>query len=321
MTHPVPNTGVFVEQSTSWRIGDFEASLELAPTTLEAYCRDVSQFARWAHRSGVDGPAAVDLALLRRYLAFLRTLGRAPRTMSRVAASLRRYFEWAQRNQMVETDPSVALRAPAGGSRLPRVLKADELHQILEDPPASGDGRGSPERDLRDRTIMELLYGSGLRVSELCGLRAGDVDLRRRRITVWGKGSKQRVVPLSGPASELLEQWLLYGRAHHLGSLEDHATTAPGSTPDGDELLFRNQRANPLTPRDVRRILDARSPVPTHPHALRHSFATHLLDGGADLRVVQELLGHSDLSTTQIYTHVSRERLRSAYAESHPRAT
>lgn len=318
--------GVFVEQATSWRIEAFGGSLELAEKTIEAYTRDVAQFAQWAERGGVTGPAEVDLSILRRYLAYLHTLGRAPRTLSRVAASLRRYFAWAESNGLVGADPTLALRAPSGGSRLPRVLAADELHQILDEPAHDPHGeRTQPDRALRDRTIMEVLYGSGLRVSELCGLRVGDVDLRRARLTVWGKGSKQRVVPLSPPSVELLDAWLGGGRERHRQSVAAGAARGDrvDSTDGGiehDDWLFHNQRARRLTPRDVRRILDMRSPVPTHPHALRHSFATHLLDGGADLRVVQELLGHSDLSTTQIYTHVSREHLQSAYAATHPRA-
>lgn len=343
----VERPGVFVDQGTSWKIEVFGASLELAPKTLEGYTRDVRQFAQWAARGGATGPADVDLSMLRRYLAYLRTIGRAPRTMSRAAASLRRYFAWAESNALVDADPSLALRAPSGGSRLPRVLRADELHQILDEPASGHDGQGAPpERELRDRTIMEVLYGSGLRVSELCGIRIGDVDLARARLTVWGKGSKQRVVPLSQPSVELLDAWLRRGRARHLESVSVSDPVSPddpgprrepspvrahgvtvesGLSADESGLstadrVFHNQRGNPLTPRDVRRILDRRSPVPTHPHALRHSFATHLLDGGADLRVVQELLGHSDLSTTQIYTHVSRERLQSVYAATHPRA-
>lgn len=322
-----------MEPGTSWNVEVFEASLELAPKTLEVYTRDVRQFAQWAQRGGASGPADVDLSMLRRYLAYLRTVGRAPRTMSRAAASLRRYFAWAESNALVTADPSLALRAPSGGSRLPRVLGADELHQILDEPaPVPNCEEAPPERELRDRSIMEVLYGSGLRVSELCGLRIGDVDLGRARLTVWGKGSKQRVVPLSRPSVELLDAWLRWGRARHIESVSGGDPTSPDDAHrdrepprvhthgDTDERLFHNQRGNPLTPRDVRRILDRRSPVPTHPHALRHSFATHLLDGGADLRVVQELLGHSDLSTTQIYTHVSRERLQSVYAATHPRA-
>jgi site-specific recombinase XerD len=155
--------------------------------------------------------------------------------------------------------------------------------------------------------VLELLYGSGLRVAELCGLRLGDLELSSRRLRVWGKGAKQRAVPMSEPAVRAVELWLTEGRALLMG---------PDSPPKG---LFVNSRGRALTPRDVRRLLERRSPTPTHPHALRHTFATHLLDGGADLRVVQELLGHADLGTTQIYTHVSRERLRRVFEDTHPR--
>jgi site-specific recombinase XerD len=153
-----------------------------------------------------------------------------------------------------------------------------------------------------------VLYGSGLRVGELCGLDVGDLDLSRRRATVWGKGDKQRTVPLGDPAIAALRTWTS-GPRDELRNAE---------TPSG--ALFVNRRGKRLTPRDVRRLLDRRAAAPTHPHALRHTFATHLLDGGADLRAVQELLGHADLATTQRYTHVSRERLRSVYDATHPRA-
>jgi site-specific recombinase XerD len=185
------------------------------------------------------------------------------------------------------------------------VLNADELHQMIEEPTPSQ----AEHRD-RDDAVLELLYGSGIRVSELCRLNRGDVDLRRRRATVWGKGARQRVVPISAPAAAALRRHLDAD-----GSLHDGAVPA-----DDRDALFLNSRHRRLGPRDVRRIVDRRSPVPTHPHALRHSFATHLLDGGADLRVVQELLGHRDVATTQVYTHVSRERLRTIHTTTHPRA-
>jgi site-specific recombinase XerD len=143
-------------------------------------------------------------------------------------------------------------------------------------------------------------------VSELCSLQLGGVRLGERALTVWGKGAKERRVPLGDPAADALARWL--------------AVRSEVVPPEAGEVLFANERGRPLTPRDVRRVIDRRSPTPTHPHALRHTFATHLLDGGADLRAVQELLGHSDVATTQRYTHVSRERLRSAYRKSHPRA-
>ena len=154
--------------------------------------------------------------------------------------------------------------------------------------------------------MLEVLYGSGLRVSELCGADVDAVDRRGAAISVWGKGAKERRVPLSEPAVDAIERWLAIRR--------DVVDPAVGSA------LFANERGKRLTPRDVRRIIDRRAERPTHPHALRHSFATHLLDGGADLRVVQELLGHADVATTQRYTHVSKERLRQMYAATHPRA-
>ena len=161
-------------------------------------------------------------------------------------------------------------------------------------------------RRTRDDAVLELLYGSGLRVSELCSLDADHVDLAAGAVVVWGKGGKQRRVPMSEPSCTAVRRWLDH-RAEVLSASEGAA-------------LFGNERGKRLTPRDVRRLLDRRSPVPTHPHALRHTYATHLLDGGADLRVVQELLGHADVATTQRYTHVSTERLRAVYAEAHPRA-
>jgi site-specific recombinase XerD len=160
----------------------------------------------------------------------------------------------------------------------------------------------------RDDAVLELLYGSGLRVSELTGLDLVDLDLASGIVVVWGKGSKQRRVPMHDACVDALRAWLDDGRA---------ALVRPASPADA---IFLNARGNRLGPRDVRRILDRRSRVPTHPHALRHSFATHLLDGGADLRVVQELLGHASLETTQVYTHVSKDHLVTVYEQTHPRA-
>jgi integrase/recombinase XerC len=160
----------------------------------------------------------------------------------------------------------------------------------------------------RDDALLELLYGSGLRIAEATALDVDELDLGRGRVVVWGKGGKQRTVPLSEPATACLRLWLAEGRAH----------LVTDATPAG--AVFLNRRGRRLTPRDARRILDRRASEPTHPHALRHTFATHLLDGGADLRVVQELLGHSDVATTQRYTHVSKERLRTVFDATHPRA-
>jgi site-specific recombinase XerD len=216
---------------------------------------------------------------------------------------LRRYFRWAVERGLVALDPTLELSVPAAPRRLPRVLRADELGQLIDE--------SSSDRDVtrpRDDALLELLYGSGLRVSELCGLDIDDIDLARRRVTVWGKGSRQRAVPISEPAARAVRAWIDGDRA-----------TAVAAAPDR-RALFLNARHVRMSPRDVRRVVDRRSPVPTHPHALRHTFATHLLDNGADLRVVQELLGHTDVATTQIYTHVSRERLRTVHQTTHPRA-
>ena len=291
-----------------WQLDTFLRSLtDVAPATITAYRGDISAFTEWAERGGVEAPEKVDRMLLRRYLAFLSTRGRAKRTIARRAAALRRYFEWLRRTGAIQDDPARRLSAPSGDARLPRVLTRSELGQLLDPEPAAADPT-TEAVGLRDDAILELLYGSGLRVSELCGLGRGDLELKRGIVTVWGKGSKQRQLPMSAPAVAAVGEWLDRGRSRLVG---------PDSPPDA---VFLNQRGRRLGPRDVRRILDRRAPSPTHPHALRHSFATHLLDGGADLRVVQELLGHSSLQTTQVYTQVSKERLIQVYERTHPRA-
>ncbi|MFZ4516808.1 MAG: tyrosine-type recombinase/integrase [Microthrixaceae bacterium] len=310
--------------SEGWDLDAFVAAVPLAGSTLSVYRRDVRGFAEWAADHGHSDPASIDRAVVRAYLAHVTGRGLASRTIARQAASLRRYFAWAVRTGRVPTDPTVGVSAPSGAARLPRVLRTDELHQLLderpavagagtEDAPAAKDHSPDPAEELRDVLALELLYGSGLRVSELCGLDVDSVDLVRGRLSVWGKGAKERVVPLSDPARAAMGRWLHGGRA-------DWVAAHPGTGPSTGRPLFTNRRGVRLSPRDVRRLLDRRSPVPTHPHALRHTFATHLLDGGADLRVVQELLGHADLATTQVYTHVSRERLRRVVEAAHPRA-
>jgi site-specific recombinase XerD len=280
----------------------------LSANTVAAYGRDVADFVTWAERARLSGPADVDHLCLRRYLAYLSTRRLARRSIARKAAALRRYFGWLARTGAIAADPSRRLTAPRGEGRLPHVLKAEELDTLLgEDGRAGPAGAGDPVAR-RDQAVLELLYGSGLRVGELCGLRPADVDLAQSQVLVWGKGSKQRLLPMSESSVGAVRDWLEPSRA---------ALVTEG-TPD--DALFLNRRGKRLTPRDVRRIVDRHSASPTHPHALRHTFATHLLDGGADLRAVQELLGHADLATTQLYTHVSKERLRTVYDATHPRA-
>jgi len=292
----------------SWRIDDFSASLTaLSENTVASYSSDLRGFSEWCARGDITDPDAVTRASIRRYLAFLTTRSFARRTIARKTASIRRYYRWRVATGLGSVDPTTGVSVTAGDGRLPRVLDRSELNGLLVISASSPD---EPEwRRRRDDAVLEVLYGSGLRVSELCSLTVASLSLAQQAATVWGKGAKERRVPLSEPAVAALHAWLAI-RADVLAV-----------APDGpSDILFGNERGKQLTPRDVRRIVDRRSPVPTHPHALRHSFATHLLDGGADLRAVQELLGHSDVATTQRYTHVSRERLSAAYREAHPRA-
>lgn len=312
--HPVVDSGVTVtvlhvaRSADPWWLEEFQSSLTSVSTaTVRAYRSDIDQFVEWVGRQDIGEPSAVTRTTLRRYVASMSTRNLARRTIARKASALRRYFSWLVRVGHLDADPSAGLSAPGSTGRLPRVLRDEELIAVLDDPPGT-TADDPPAIRSRDDAVLELLYGSGLRVSEVCGLCPDDLDLTRRRVVVWGKGSKQRVVPLSAPAVDALEQWLGHGRR----------VLATASSPA--DAVFLNRKGTRLGPRDVRRLLDRRAPSPTHPHALRHTFATHLLDGGADLRAVQELLGHADLSTTQHYTHVSKERLRTVVESTHPRA-
>jgi site-specific recombinase XerD len=296
-----------------WELAAFHRSLGgLSSATVRAYTSDLDAFTSWAERGGAHGPADVDRIVLRRYLAYLATRRYAKATIARKAAAVRTYFSWCHRRGLIAGDPSARLSAPRPASRLPRVLGRTELQGLLEPAsPAIAPVTPTPVSQamrLRDDAVLELLYGSGIRVAELCGLDLGRLDVARRLVVVIGKGDKERQVLMHARCAEAVSQWVDEGLS---------VLTKPSSPP---EALFLNQRGNRLGPRDVRRILDRRSPVPTHPHALRHTFATHLLDGGADLRVVQELLGHASLQTTQVYTHVSKERLLTVYEGTHPRA-
>jgi integrase/recombinase XerC len=315
----------------SWDVDGFVTSLTASsPHTVRAYERDVRQFVEWAERGGCPEAGDLDHASLRRYLAFLTTRGFAKRTISRKAAAIRAFLRYLTRRGTLAVDPGRTLRAPKGPSRLPRVPRSTEAGAVLDaagQVPAITGEVGAEDADgdlatlepdpveravaLRDLAVLEVLYGTGVRVSECCGLDTGDVDLTGRTVTVLGKGSKIRRVPLGGPAVDAVRAWLREGRPE----LE---------TPDSPRgAVFLNQRGRRLGPRDAHRIVE-RHPLPDgrslHPHALRHAYATHLLEGGADLRTVQELLGHADLATTQIYTHLTREHLRAVYETTHPRA-
>lgn len=286
-----------------WRIQQFGISLTAAsPHTVSAYLSDVNLFIEWVGRQSIITPNAVTKDVVRQYIGFLTTMKMAKRTTGRKLAALRRYFGWLARDQQISVDPTTGVRTPSDTGRLPKVLTKEQLGALLHT-----DNTDLPDWKIaRDTAVIELLYGSGLRVSELCSLDVDSVNVKQLAVSVMGKGGKERRVPVGEPSLVALKQWV----ALRIEVVANSETVA----------LFVNSRGTRLGTRDVRRIIDARSLAPTHPHALRHTYATHLLDNGADLRAVQELLGHADVATTQRYTHVSKERLKSAYGTSHPRA-
>ncbi|HEU4356580.1 MAG TPA: tyrosine recombinase XerC [Actinomycetota bacterium] len=295
-------------------IGAFAEHLELerrlSEHTVSAYRRDLTQLAVFLGRQR-RSLTTVTYPELRRFLAQQATLGYARSSIARRVGAIHTFYRWAAARGVVERDPSALLGRPKAANRLPGVLRPREAADLVETPGASEEA--SPfERSiaLRDRAILELMYGSGLRVAEVAGLTVDRLDLARGRVTVMGKGSKEREVPLSDPAREALDAYLRHGRR---------------DLSDGSATAFFNRRRHPIGTRDIRRLVGRygeRTLGGRHvtPHTLRHSFATHLLEGGADIRAVQELLGHASVATTQRYTHVSRTRLFEAYRQSHPRA-
>jgi len=302
-----------VTGTATWDVEGFVASLTgSSPHTRKAYESDLRQFVTWAERGGAAAPEAVDHLVLRRYLAYLTTRGMARPTIARKAAALRAFFGWLRKRGVITADPTRNLRAPKGDRRLPRVPKSAEVAALLDEgPEPPADDPLAVALAVRDAAVLEILYGAGLRISELCGLGPSDVDLRGGLVTVLGKRSKIRRVPLGEAAIAAIRAYLDRGRTF---------LTGPASPPDA---LFLNRRGKRLTPRDARRILERRLLTDGRaisPHTLRHAYATHLLEGGADLRAVQELLGHADVATTQLYTHLTKDRLRAVYDATHPRA-
>ena len=274
-----------------------------SPSTRRAYLADVGQLTGFLEGRGVTEPRRVTRLDLRAWMASLSDRDPAKSTIARKAASIRAYFAWLAERSVIAEDPAARLSAPTAASRLPDLVGQTELVDLLDSPIDRSDPIG-----VRDQVVVELLYAAGIRVSELCGLDLDDVDLSTGTLTVMGKGSKERQIPIHERCAQWIEVYL------------DAARTVLMTESSPPRALLVNRRGGRLGPRDVRRILDRRSTQPTHPHALRHTYATHLLDGGADLRVVQELLGHASLGTTQIYTHVSKERLQRVYDQTHPRA-
>ena len=301
--------------ATAWKIDEFIGSMTAASiNTTSAYASDVKQFEEWISRLKIDTPQLVTRDLVRQYISFLTTSQKAKRSVTRKLAAIRRYFAWHIRNGTLKTDPTTGVRTPSGTGRLPKVLTKEQLNALL-----SCSNADVPEwKSSRDTALIEMLYGSGLRVSEVCSIDIDSINDRNNTVIVMGKGSKQRQVPVSEPSVLAVKHWLKFRNAVVSNAVVSNEVVS-NETRDST-ALFLNARGHRLAPRDVRRIIDQRALTPTHPHALRHTYATHLLDNGADLRAVQELLGHSDVATTQRYTQVSKERLKSAYGASHPRA-
>jgi len=285
---------------------------QLSPQTLRAYEHDLVTFHEFLSRDflGKDPdavrPQEVDALAVRSFLAALTRKNLGKRSQGRALSAVRSLFRFACREGILEANPAQGVRTPKAPKTLPRHLRPGEVESLIESP------EGDEPLVRRDRAILELLYAAGLRVSELVGLDWTDVDLPGRVVRVMGKGSKERMVPFGRPAAESLRRWLEVWES----------VRAPG---EDEAPVFLNHQGGRLTDRSVRRVIDkwvdaAAVARGVHPHTLRHTFATHLLEGGADLRAIQELLGHSSLSTTQRYTHLEVDRLLAVYRGAHPRA-
>jgi integrase/recombinase XerC len=299
----------------------------LSPHTVRAYTGDVRSLLEHAARGAITAPDGLDIAVVRRWRARQHGTGHARATLDRRAAAARTFTAWACAHGWLSTDPGPMLGTARIRRRLPQVPRQDQMAAVLSAArpglgESAGSGAGTGGRDsgrgpeaelaLRDAAIMELLYATGIRVSELCGLDVDDLDEGRNTVRVLGKGGRERTVPVGLPAIRAVAVWRRAGRP---------VLAVPGSGP----ALFLGGRGGRLDPRTARRVVHARlaavDGVPeSGPHGLRHAAATHLLEGGADLRSVQEILGHASLASTQIYTHVSVERLTTAYRQAHPRA-
>jgi integrase/recombinase XerC len=284
----------------------------VSPHTWAAYHRDVGDFAAFLSREFLGRPegeiaaAEADVLAIRSYLAHLRSRGLSKTSVGRHLSALRTFFRFLSREGRASANPARAVATPRAGRSLPRTLSVEEAASVVEARPDEGRSLSA-----RDRALLELLYATGLRVSELVALDLSDVDLASRQLRTLGKGRKERIVPFGGKAREALKEYL--------------AERRPAKSRKDADAVFLNAQGGRLTDRSVRRILDRAlrlAGLTRHasPHALRHSFATHLLAAGADLRTIQELLGHSSLSTTQKYTHLDAERLIEVYRKSHPRA-
>jgi integrase/recombinase XerC len=289
-----------------------DAERALSRHTIRAYHGDIQSLFEYAWRQGAGEPAALDVTILRGWLAGQHQAGAARATLARRGAAARAFTSFAHRQGWLAADPGPALGTPKAHRVLPQVLRREEMNTVLADCEdralrdfALGQ-RSAAAVAMRDAAILELLYASAIRVSELCDLDAGGLDQARRTVRVLGKGRKERVVPVGVPAVRAVARWEELGRP----------VLANGRS---GTALFLGARGGRLDPRTARRVVHTRL-RDAGPHAIRHTAATHLLEGGADLRSVQEILGHASPATTQIYTHVSAERLKASYRQAHPRA-
>lgn len=312
---PVPDeSGDELPETFARVLADYERHLvserDLTEHTVRAYRADIASLLGHASGLGVHDVGALDVRALRSWLANQQVRGKARTTMARRATAARVFTAWLHRTRRAEADVGALLGSPKSRRALPPALRHDEVRQLLDAATEAALDGGAI--GLRDVAMLEVLYATGIRVGELCGLDVDDLDHERRVVRVFGKGRKERVVPYGGPAASALDAWVVRGRP---------ALTVDGSGP----ALFLGARGGRIDQRAVRRMVHARLlDVPgapdLGPHGLRHTAATHLLEGGADLRSVQELLGHASLATTQVYTHVSADRLRRAFEQAHPRA-
>ena len=295
-------------------LGTYERHLsserDLTVHTVRAYLGDVAGLLEHAHRLGLADVAELDLRSLRSWLAKQQTLGLSRTTLARRATAARVFTAWLQRSGLAPRDVGATLGSPKARRTLPPVLRTDEASDLIRAAAGLADD-GSPT-GLRDVAMLELLYATGIRVGELVGLDVDDLDRDRNVVRVLGKGRKERTVPFGHPAARAVDRWLAEGRP---------ALRVEGA----GAALFLGARGKRIDQRAVRtlvhrRIADVPGAPDIGPHGLRHTAATHLLEGGADLRSVQELLGHASLATTQLYTHVTTDRLRAAYRQAHPRA-
>ena len=288
---------------------NLEASRGYSKHTVKSYLTDLADLVDFLEVLGIMSPDLIDLESLRAWLYTLSERNMAKSSMARKTASARSYTAWLYEQGVLTIDPGLRLRTPKAGKSLPKVVSKEAMAQLLQEL-ESASGTGDPQA-IRDLLIVELLYATGARVSELSGLNLSDIDEHRRLIQVTGKGNKQRMIPYGIPAELAVQKWLNFGRPQMVGANTSF------------ELLL-NSQGKRLGTRQIYEVvakaLSGTALGAAGPHALRHTAATHLLDGGADLRAVQELLGHSSLGTTQIYTHVSIERLKEGYKSAHPRA-